>query len=54
MQTYLASMDLQDRLKPGDSIFRGRTNAAKLHYKINEGEMIKYMDFFPLPLRQLE
>ncbi len=32
-------------LKPSDSLFGGRTNAATLYYKIKENEKMKYYDF---------
>ncbi|XP_041349362.1 uncharacterized protein LOC121368687 [Gigantopelta aegis] len=48
MKHFVTSLDLQDRLDPRDSFFGGRTNASKLHYKIKEGEEIKYVDFTSL------
>ena len=48
MQSFLDSLDIQDRLRPRDSFFGGRTNAARLHYKAGDGEKIKYVDFTSL------
>ena len=45
VRTFVASLDIQDRLDPRESFFGGRTNAAKLKYKAVEGEKIKYVDF---------
>jgi hypothetical protein len=48
IQSYVDTLDLQERLRPRDSFFGGRTNATRLHYKIEEGEEIKYVDFTSL------
>ena len=48
MKTYVNNLDLTTRLKPKDSFFGGRTNALKLHHKVNENERIKYADFTSL------
>jgi hypothetical protein len=37
-----------DRLNARDSFFGGRTNATRLHYKIEPGEKIGYADFTSL------
>ena len=44
LQQFLKSHQLQDRLKPRDAFFGGRTNAVKLFH---EGEA-KYVDFTSL------
>lgn len=37
--------DIRPVLKPRDALFGGRTNAARLYYKVEAGEKIKYYDF---------
>ncbi|XP_046569532.1 uncharacterized protein LOC124277858 [Haliotis rubra] len=48
LKTYVATIDLQERLDPRDSFFGGRTNASKLFYETEEKENILYMDFTSL------
>ncbi|XP_041351271.1 uncharacterized protein LOC121370216 [Gigantopelta aegis] len=48
LKQFVNSLDLQDRLNPRDSFFGGRTNASTLHYKVKEGEEVKYVDFTSL------
>lgn len=48
MQQFVSTLDLQDRLDPRESFFGGRTNAIKLHYKVQEDETIQYYDFTSL------
>ena len=49
MKLFVDSLDVQDRLNPRDSFFGGRTNAIRLHHKIqNEDETIEYYDFTSL------
>ena len=45
VRDFVATLDIQERLDPRESFFGGRTNAAKLHYKAEDGEQIKYVDF---------
>ena len=44
LQQFLVDYKNVDPLQPRDAFFGGRTNAVKLHHKINEEEQIKYMD----------
>jgi hypothetical protein len=39
---------VDDRLNCRDGFFGGRVNATKLHYKVKEGEEIRYIDFTSL------
>jgi G:T-mismatch repair DNA endonuclease (very short patch repair protein) len=48
MSKYVDNLDLQDRLEPRDSFFGGRTNAVRLHYRVQSGEQIHYIDFTSL------
>jgi len=48
MKYFVSQLDVQDRLNPRDSFFGGRTNAVKLHHKVDEGETIEYYDFTSL------
>lgn len=45
VKDFVDGLDIQNRLDPRESFFGGRTNAAKLHYEIEKGENIKYVDF---------
>lgn len=45
VRDFVSGLDIQERLDPRDSFFGGRTNAAKLHYKAEQDEEIKYVDF---------
>ena len=45
VKTFLQLLDIETRLDPRDSFFGGRTNASRLHYRVNEGEEIRYVDF---------
>lgn len=45
---FVKTLDCEDRLDPRDSFFGGRTNAMKLHYKVKEGEKIRYVDYTSL------
>ena len=45
---FVKNTDVQERLHPRDSFFGGRTNASKLHHKVQDGEKIKYVDFTSL------
>ena len=45
VRDIVANLDVQERLDPRESFFGGRTNAAKLHYKVDVGQKIKYVDF---------
>jgi hypothetical protein len=47
-KTFTEGLEVVDRLKPRDAFFGGRTNACRLHYAVEEGESIKYMDFTSL------
>ena len=52
LQTFLADLNIVSPLEPRDAFFGGRTNAATLHYKVNDsqGEEIRYVDvisFYP-------
>lgn len=44
LKTFLLTHNLQDRLKPRDAFFGGRTNAVKLYHEGNT----KYVDFTSL------
>lgn len=44
MYYFVSQLDVQDRLNPIDSFFGGRTNAVKLHDKVDQGETIEYYD----------
>lgn len=48
LQIYLSRLDIQERLNPRDSFFGGRTNAVKLHCKVENSEKIHYYDFTSL------
>ena len=48
MREFVQSLDIQSRLCARESFFGGRTNASKLHYKVAEGEKVKYVDFTSL------
>jgi len=49
MKTFVDALDIQDRLNSRDSFFGGRTNAIRLHYKIQyQHEKIEYYDFTSL------
>jgi hypothetical protein len=37
---FVHALDLQERLVPREAFFGGRTNAVRLHYKIQEGEKV--------------
>ena len=42
--TFVKSLDLQERLNPRDAFYGGRVNATQLYYKANTGEKINYLD----------
>jgi len=46
LQQFLVDFEIVDPLQPRDAFFGGRTNAVKLHHKIDtaQEEQIKYMD----------
>ena len=48
MKAFMNNLDIQERLNPRDSFFGGRTNASKLHHKVQDGEEIRYVDFTSL------
>ncbi|XP_067676263.1 uncharacterized protein [Haliotis asinina] len=48
LKTYVATLDLQERLDPRDYFFGGRTNASKLFHEAGDGEDILYYDFTSL------
>ena len=48
MNYFVSQLDVRDRLNPRDSFFGGRTNAVKLHHKVDQGETIEYYDFTSL------
>jgi hypothetical protein len=48
LSDFIKTLDTVDRLNPRDSFFGGRTNASRLHYKVSEGEKVKYVDFTSL------
>ena len=49
MKQFVSQLDIQDRLNPRDSFFGGRTNAVRLHYKVqSDDEKIQYYDFTSL------
>ena len=48
LQLFCETLDLKDRLNPRDSFFGGRTNACRLHYEVQDGERVKYVDFTSL------
>jgi G:T-mismatch repair DNA endonuclease (very short patch repair protein) len=48
LSDFEKSAEVQERLNPRDSFFGGRTNATKLHYKVQGEEKVKYVDFTSL------
>lgn len=48
VRNFVSSLDIQNRLDGRDSFFGGRTSTIKLHYKIKDGEQMKYVDFTSL------
>ncbi|XP_061170447.1 uncharacterized protein LOC133179772 [Saccostrea echinata] len=48
MRRFVYALDIQPPLDPRDSFFGGRTNAIRLHYKVQPGEEIRYVDFTSL------
>ena len=48
IQSFVSSLDIQNRLDPRDSFYGGRTNACQLYYKTSLEEKIKYVDFTSL------
>ncbi len=48
LEEFAKTCDVQPRLNIRDAFFGGRTNATRLHYKITEGETIRYVDFTSL------
>ena len=48
MRDFGKNLDLQTRLNPWDSFFGGRTNANRLHCRVQDGEEIKYVDVISL------
>ena len=48
VKDFVNQLDLVSRLNPRDSFFGGRTNATKLHHKVQEDEKIRYVDFTSL------
>ena len=48
LQVFIGTLDIESRLDPRNSFFGGRTNACRLHYKVQEGEKVKYVDFTSL------
>ena len=48
LSLFVSTLDLQERLDPRDSFFGGRTNATKLHYKTQDNEQVRYVDFTSL------
>lgn len=47
-ETVSTGLKLQSPLVPRHALFGGRTNALKLHYKIEKNEQIHYVDFTSL------
>ena len=43
-ERVFTNLQLVEPLNPRDSFFGGRTNGVRLHYKVDEGENIKYID----------
>ena len=48
LEQFISTLDVVDRLNPRDSFFGGRTNALRLHHKVDENEEIRYVDFTSL------
>ena len=49
MKQFVDSLDIVERLNPRDSFFGGRTNALRLHYRVeSDEEEIRYVDFTSL------
>ena len=48
IQICINSLQLISQLEARDAFFGGRTNAVKLYYKTEEGEMVHPMDFTSL------
>lgn len=48
MKFFVEGLDIQDRLNPRDSFFGGRTNAVRMHYKVQEDQKIMYYDYTSL------
>ena len=45
---FVKTLTLRDRMNPRDAFFGGRTNAATLYHRCEDGEVIKYYDFTSL------
>lgn len=45
VRDFVADLDIQKLLDPRESFFGGRTNTAKLSYKAEDCEKIKYVIF---------
>ena len=45
---FVKNLALKDRMNPRDAFFGGRTNAATLYHRCEDGEVIKYYDFTSL------
>jgi hypothetical protein len=45
---FFRKFDVQERLKPRDAFFGGRTNALKLYHECGPDEQIKYVDYTSL------
>ena len=48
MKSFVESLELVDVINPRDAFYGGRVNATRLYHSVNEGEMIKYVDFTSL------
>ena len=48
VQTFVATLKIQPRIDPRDSLYGGRTNAIKMYHKAEPGEKIRYYDFTSL------
>ena len=44
LATFLVQHPVVEPLQPRDAFFGGRTNAVKLHHRVEDGETIKYQD----------
>ena len=44
MDQFVSNLNIQTPLDPREGFYGGRTNAVRLHYKVSEGEEIKYYD----------
>ena len=52
LKEFVETLDIVTPLNPREAFFGGRTNAIKLHHKVEENEQIHYSDDFVVPVRK--